>query len=391
MRPPTGLGAGTYEGTDTGAPTRGATRGVSGGDEPVTREKRIQVAIENWAPRFVANGVDFNDFQRVTEPLKRWDDWCAAWSAAGAEHARLAGEAEAEGFYVSAGQHYVQAAMLYHFGKFMFFHRPEEHRPAHEEVVRLYGCGLPYYAFPGERVEIPYEGADRIPGILRKPWHDPRPPVVILVPGLDSVKEEMHFYGDDFLRRGMAVLAIDGPGQGEMEFDHAMRHDYEVPIGRVIDYLATRRDLDASRIGLMGVSLGGYYGIRAATFEDRLRAVIALAIGYRLADYFDRVPILTREAFIHRLHTKTPEEARKRLEAFDLEGVVGRLRSPVLVIMGRQDRLFPAEDTEQMVRDANGRAELLMYEEGNHVCNNIPYKYRPRQADWMQRRLGLAA
>ena len=135
----------------------------------MTREQRIQVAIDNWAPRFIANGVDFNDFYRVMEPLERWDDWCAAWSAAGAEHARLAMDSEAAGRYTSAGEHFVQAAMMYHFGKFMFFHRPDEHRAAHEETVRLYECGLPYYDFPGERVEIPYEGGARIPAIFRKP------------------------------------------------------------------------------------------------------------------------------------------------------------------------------------------------------------------------------
>src|SRR5579884_3870564 len=113
-------------------------------------------------------------------------------------------------------------------------------------------------------------------GVLRKPWHTPKPPVVILVPGLDSVKEELHAYGNDFLARGMAVLAIDGPGQGEMEFDHAMRYDYEVPLGRVLDYLATRTDVDSSRVGAMGVSFGGYYALRASAFDERLRAVIAI-------------------------------------------------------------------------------------------------------------------
>src|SRR3954466_10320103 len=93
-------------------------------------------------------------------------------------------------------------------------------------------------------------------GILRKPWHTPRPPVVILIPGLDSVKEELHFYGHDFLARGMAVLAIDGSGQGEMEFRHPMRHDYEVPVGCAIDYFEVRTDVNATRVGLMGVSLG---------------------------------------------------------------------------------------------------------------------------------------
>ena len=54
----------------------------------------------------------------------------------------------------------------------------------------------------------------------------------------------------------MAVLAIDGPGQGEMEFRHPMRHDYEVPVGCAIDYFEGRTDVNATRVGLMGVSLG---------------------------------------------------------------------------------------------------------------------------------------
>jgi 2,6-dihydroxypseudooxynicotine hydrolase len=186
----------------------------------------------------------------------------------------------------------------------------------------------------------------------------------------------------------MATLAIDGPGQGELEFDHPMRHDWEAVISPVIDFLQLRRDVDAGRVGAMGVSLGGYYAIRAAAFEGRLAAVIALALGYRLADSFDRVPVLTREAFVHRLHARDAAQARERLQPFDLHGVVERVSQPLLVIMGRQDRVFPAEDAEALVRDAGGRAELWMFEDGNHVCNNIPYRYRPAQADWMACRLG---
>jgi 2,6-dihydroxypseudooxynicotine hydrolase len=210
---------------------------------------------------------------------------------------------------------------------------------------------------------------------------------VILISGLDSVKEEMHAYSEDFLRRGMATLAIDGPGQGELEFDHPMRHDWEVVLGRVLDFLQGRRDVDDQKVGAMGVSLGGYYAMRAAAFEPRLTAVIALALGYRLADYFDRVPVLTREAFVYRLHARDVARARAALERFDLHGVVEHLRCPALVVMGRRDRLFPAEDTEAMVQDTGGKAELWMFEDGNHVCNNIPYKYRPAQSDWMARRL----
>jgi len=355
----------------------------------VAVEQRVQVAIDNWYPRFVANGVDINDFHIVTAGVERWDDWCTAWSRQGAVHVRLGEESEAQGFYRSAAQHFWQAAILYHFGKFMFFHRPLEHRVAHERTVELYARALAYFDPPAERVEIPYEGGAIIPGIFRKPNHVIKPPVVILVPGLDSVKEELHAYGKDFIARGMAVLAIDGPGQGELEFDLPMRFDYEVPLARALDYLSGRGDVDSRRVGAMGVSFGGYYVLRASAHDTRLKAVIALATGYRFVDYFDRVPILTREAMTHRLHATNEEDARDKLELFDLHGLMDRLGASALIVMGRKDRLFPPESAEEMVNDAAGKATLAMYDDGNHVCNNIPYKYRPMQADWMMQHLCL--
>jgi len=292
-------------------------------------------------------------------------------------------EAEGRQHYESAAYHLFHAAMAYHFGKFLAVAFPEELRQAHERTVRCYARALPLSAVPGERIAIAYEGGATMWGILRKPWHTPKPPIVILVPGLDSVKEELHRYGDDFLRRGMAVLAIDGPGQGEMEFTHPMRHDYEVPVRAAIDYLETRPDINATRIGLLGVSLGGYYAARAAAFEPRITAAIALAGFYSIADHFAELPPLTRAAFVHRLHVADEDAARQALERFDLHGVAARITTPLLVIMGRQDRVVPPREAERLARDA-ARAELWMFADGNHVCNNIPYKHRPQQADWMR-------
>jgi dipeptidyl aminopeptidase/acylaminoacyl peptidase len=350
-------------------------------------EERVQMALDNWAPRFVANGIDPNDLQRVTKRITHWDDWSREWSACGAMHEQMGDKAEAQRYYQSAAYHYLHAAMAYHFGKFLFVHRPDELRVAHEHVTYTYQKALLYGDFPGERVGIPYEDGKRMYGILRKPWHTPKPPVVILSPGLDSVKEELHYYGDDFLRRGLAVLAIDGPGQGEMEFDYPLRHDFEVPIRHAIDFLEGRPDVDASRVGLMGVSLGGHYAPRAAAFEPRIKAAISVAGAYNLAKHFDRYPLLTQEAFTYRL--KAPDQAVSRalLQQFTLQGVMERVTCPLLIVMGRLDRLFPPEEAEQMAAEAGGPAELWMFEDGNHVCNNIPYKYRPQQADWMCGRL----
>lgn len=350
-------------------------------------EERVKVAIDNWMPRFLANGIDPNDFARVTKQVERWEDWSREWSACGDMHARLGEQAEAEKCYESAGLHYFHSAMAYHFGKFVFVQNPGELRAAHEKVVGTYKRGLPYFEFPGERVAIPYEGGATMYGILRKPWHGAKPPVVILMPGLDSVKEELHNYGDDMLRRGMAVLAIDGPGQGEMEWEHALRPDYEVPIRYAIDYLETRPDVDATRVGLMGVSLGGYFAPRAAAFEKRVKAAISLAGAYNLARNFDHYPLLTREAFVYRSKSANEEEAKEKLAAFNLQGVMPQVTCPLLVIMGKLDRIFPASEAEQMAAEAGGPVDFWLFEDGNHVCNNIPYKHRPQQADWMRRQL----
>src|SRR5215831_6400910 len=349
-------------------------------------EERVQIAINNWAPRFLSNGVDPNDFQRVTKRIERWDDWNREWSACAEVHERMGVEAEEHEHYLSAGYHYFHAAITYHFGKFLFVHRPEELRTAHEHVVQTYQKGLPYFDYPGERIAIPYENGGTMYGIFRKPWHTPKPPVVILIPGLDSVKEELHSYGDDFLRRGMATLALDGPGQGEMEFDFPLRFDYETPVRYAIDSLAARRDVDADRVGVFGVSLGGHYTPRVAVFEPRVKAAISLAGWYSIAPQFNRCPLLTREAFVARLKVRDEAEALAALAQFDLDGLMQKVRCPLLVIMGRQDRIVPPEEAERMAA-AGGEIELWMFEDGNHVCNNIPYKYRPQQADWMRHHL----
>jgi dienelactone hydrolase len=348
-------------------------------------DERVASAVANWAPRFVANGVDMNDFQRVTSRVERWEEWCGEWCRLGREHEGLMEEALAGGNYRSAAAHGLRAAMAYHFGKFLFVEYPEEQRAAHERTVAVYRRVLPYFPVPGERVEIPYEGGV-MAGILRRPHHVPRPAVVILIPGLDSVKEEMHSYADDLLERGLATLAIDGPGQGEMEYTRPMRHDYEVAARAAIDYLEGRPEVDAGRVGILGVSLGGYYAPRAAAFEPRVQAAVAVSGAFDIPAHFLERPLLTRNAYIARLHARDQGEALAKLRAFTLAGVAERIEVPLLVIAGRKDRLVPAADAERLAREAK-RAELWMFEEGNHVVNNLPYRYRPQQADWLVRQL----
>ena len=261
-----------------------------------TTDTRVTSAIHHWAPRFVAQGVVLSDFEDVTASLKSWDDWCSAWSARGAVHEKLGRAALADKKFITAAEHLQRAGVYYHFGKFLFVQDLAQMKAAHMKAVECRNLALPYLKPKGERVEMPYEGK-WLAGILRKPEGVEKPPVLVFACGLDSCKEETETYENPYLARGIATLVFDGPGQGEGEYDFAIRGDYEAAVKAVIDYIETRKDLDASRIGMAGISLGGYYAPRAAAFEKRIKACLALGGPYDWGESFAGVPDLTREAF----------------------------------------------------------------------------------------------
>lgn len=352
-------------------------------------DPRVQSAIEHWAPRFVANGVPLTDFQEVTGGLRRWEDWCAAWTDRGAHHEQLGREALEQDRRLTAGRHLTTAAVCYHFGKYLFVVDPDQMRATHARAVACRTDALGLLRPPGERVAVPFEGTT-IYGNLRRPDGDMRPPVVVMCMGLDSAKEEMDAYEDLFLERGMATFAFDGPGQGEAEYELAIRHDFEAPVAAVIDQLERRDDVDAGRLGLWGVSLGGYYAPRAAAFEPRVRACVSLSGPYDFGAIWHQLPALTREAFRHRAKAGSDDEARAHAATLSLAGVASRIACPLFAVAGGRDRIVPPDGSARMVDEAAGDARLLLIDDGNHVANNRAYRYRYLTADWMAERLSVA-
>ena len=356
-------------------------------DKP-KKDPLVASAISHWAPRFVANGVALTDFQEVTDSLEHWQDWCRAWSARAAVHEALGEQAFAAGCKLSAAEHYTRAGACYHFAKFVFVADYAQMRTAHLKAVACRNRALPLLQPPGERVAIPYEGR-QLHGNLRKPAGAVKPPVVVMCMGLDSAKEEMDAYENVFLARGMATLAFDGPGQGEAEYEMPIRGDYETPVRAVVDWVQGRSDIDGRRIGLWGVSLGGYYAPRAAAFEKRVKACIALSGPYDFGDCWNGLPELTRETFRVRARCATQDEARSHAATLSLKGVAAKISCPLFVVAGKQDRIVPWQDAQRLAREATGPVEFLLIEDGNHVANNRGYKYRTQSADWMARQLGL--
>ena len=346
-------------------------------------DPRVEAAIANWAPRFIAQGIDYNQFVRTTERIQRWQDWCTEWQRTAQEHEALARAAEERGSPLAAADAWIQAAMCHHFGKFVFFEDMDQLRAATAATVADYARAAQLIDPPAEATRVPYADTS-LPGYLRRPVGVNRPPVVLLIAGLDSTKEEFHTFTGLFLRRGVATLAFDGPGQGEVEFTLPIEAAFEKPVAAVINWLSTRSDVDSSRVAAAGVSLGGYYAARAAAFEPRLACAVSMGGPYAFATEFDTLPSLSRQAFQVRSHSPDTETAKKRAAALTLHDVASRISHPFLIIFGKQDRLISFQDAERLYAEVGSADKHLeMYEHGNHVVNNMPYAYRPLVADWV--------
>jgi pimeloyl-ACP methyl ester carboxylesterase len=238
----------------------------------------------------------------------------------------------------------------------------------------------------GEVLQIPYENDKTLYAyFVRAPFDTGKQPVLICMGGLDSIKDEMWFMqAHGALQRGISVLMIDGPGQGGTLRRHRLptRVDYEVPIGKCIDYLLTRKDIDPARIGVCGSSLGGFYAARAGSYEHRLAA--ALSETHGLADHIKTV-----------FGASSMKEALEKAKPFTLEGHLENMQCPYLIVHGGHDVLGVAQASRVYnYAKAKGVAVTLRLvsevETGaDHCQHDNPTIGQELMADWLADVFGI--
>jgi 2,6-dihydroxypseudooxynicotine hydrolase len=350
-------------------------------------DAQLDAAIANWEPRVVANGVDVNDYRRIAGSVQTWPEWLPAWESHGDSLAKEAAEREERGHAETAGELWRRAASSYHFGRFVWILDLELHARASAKAVAALAHAHRLLDPTARRLEIPFDSAKMV-AILRRPKNVDSAPLVVLVCGLDSTKEEFFDTEEIFHRRGLATLTLEGPGQGETGIELPIRPDFDVPFGAALDYVAEEaaEGLDLTRVGAIGFSLGGYYVPRVAAFEKRLTAAVAVSGPYTLSDFWDERPLMTRATFQHHAHAADETEAKAKAAELTLAGVAHLIEQPLLVITGDHDRLVPWQETKRIADEAK-RGEWKLYEGGNHVVNNMPYKYKTLSADWLREQL----
>jgi dienelactone hydrolase len=326
-------------------------------------------------------GAEIGEVHRVGLVLRDHpgDDraWVAAWADQASRLETAGRERLAEGHRRSGALYLLRAANYAQIGERFAQPKTEATDAIYRRAVACFRDAAAALHHPRiEPVEIPYEGTT-LPGLLvhadRLPGRAGPVPAMVFFDGLDITKEIQYFKGvPDLAARGVACLLVDGPGNGEaIRFRglklHPETERYATP---AYEFLAARPEIDPKRIGVMAISLGGYYAPRAAAFEQRFACCIAWGAQWDYHAVWERrfallagkaTPSLSvpAEHILWILGAGSQHEALEKLHDFRLDGIVQRIACPFLMMHGAGDEQIPLE-LAQLCFDKVGSARKTM-------------------------------
>lgn len=330
--------------------------------------------------------------------------WFESWMKLAERVERLGQADEAAGHPLSAGRKYLRAGIYYLLAERMPSHKDPRRLDAYKRGIEVYRRGLACRKEPAEYVEVPY-GNHKLPAIFSKAPGSGRSPCMVHFDGLDVTKEIIYAsIAEEFRRRGVSLLIVDHPGAGA-----ALRllgltsgPDTEKPAGASVDYLETRADVDPRRIGIMALSLGGYYAPRAAAFEKRFACAVAWGAIYDygrcVSDRIGGTGEPSVPGYAEHVNWvfggKTMEDTMKIVSQMTLKGVADKITCPLLIVHGENDRQVPLWHAQQtydeavnspgrelkICRLADGGAEHCGADNGSLVVDYM--------TDWVAEKLG---
>ena len=301
------------------------------------------------------------------------DEWAAAWSAVADGYMAKAKPASDPR---DADANFIRAWRLYYFGQWPAPTSAGK-QAAYQRAIDAYLQHARYFDPPLEVVRIPYRDKE-IVGYLRLPANAPRPvPLVLAISGLDSRKETVAETYAAALPQGIGFFAVDSPGTGEAprKADETADDIYS----RVLDYLATRSEIDRNRIVVHGQSFGGYWAAKLAHTEARrLAGAIAQSppIHRTFQPDFFRGRMYTREylfdllpanLFVYGL--KSADELIAFLPNMSLQaqGLLGKPTAPILIVGGTKDTQVPIDDLELLLNSGIEPREAWINPAGGHM------------------------
>jgi cephalosporin-C deacetylase-like acetyl esterase len=339
-------------------------------------------------------GHDHTDFDKVFAQVKSGAMLPKAWSVTAAQAEERARHHEVHGFARTASDLYLRAAVMYGRAQYSIFDSTDARKAALRRrcdhcVDRL--CELRGNTV--RRVELDFDGKT-ILGLLHLPAGDViNAPAVILGPGMDMIKEDYIYAAQRYYTsRGVVALSIEGPGQGQTRSLGLTvgLDNYERAIETYADYLAGLPQVDASRIGMFGISMSGYWALRALAHpETSLRAAATFeAVSGDFETIFEAAQPSFKNNFMY-MAGYTDENAFDRdLEArMPLGDLVTHITRPVLMGIGEFDELTPVQNALATYERMTAPKEMRVYENQFHPLGGVAAEVFAFGADWILRAL----
>jgi dienelactone hydrolase len=335
------------------------------------------------------------DFAGLRQRITRLADASPAFEAVARRREGKAQAAEGDDHPVTARDNYFMAAIHWGAAQWPIDENNEQNRFYNGKKRECYTKYAKLADHHVEPVWIPVRDSKSLPAWFHLPpgYKGGRIPVVISVPGMDSFKEmSVALYGDRWLNRGLAVLALDGPGQYEspvLEIFFSM--DAWIATGtKAVDWLTARPEIDPTRIGLSGNSFGSFFGTLAAAHEPRIRAVSVSAVCHEPGFHtiFQEGSPTFKMRFMYMSGITDEAKFDTMRQTMTWEGHAEKVRVPYLCVAGEFDELSPIEHTERLMKAVAGPKRLVIYQDSRHSVGNVPAANigpfpQVLMADWM--------
>jgi pimeloyl-ACP methyl ester carboxylesterase len=303
------------------------------------------------------------------------DEWAAAWSAIGERYDKRAKSEEAAKNNDAARDDYFSAFRYYTAARWPVPNSSGKQKAYLSALAAFRNYGR-FLDPPVENIHIPFEGKE-IAGYIRLP-KDVRPaPLVFMINGTDSRKEDEVQGRDTLFRSGIGVVAVDMPGTGESPVKADV--GAERMFSRVLDYLATRPDVDSKRIVAWGVSYGGHWAASLAYLEKaRLRG--AVVQGGPVHDYYtaewQKKSLGTPEYLFDLFAARAAIYGVESLDEFyaygprlslKTQGFLGQPSAPMLVLNGAKDSQVPISDLYMLMQSDGSAKWSWVNPDGGHT------------------------
>lgn len=339
-----------------------------------------------WAKlQFTSHGVGQDDLDHVLGRVDGLLSWANEWEALGRTHEARGLDAITWGRSDEAARRLLTASACYNFAQYVVFLDPARKRELHDACVRAYAAAAPHFEVPATPFEVPFRNRI-VRGYLRVPPGDGPRPVVVIFNGTNAVKEELHWWSDALVARGIAAITFDGPGLGQT-FHRLSSVAEPRPVGvAIMNHIERHPELDPEAVGYMGLSLGGYCAIRMAAHDSRVRAVAAVSPPFSAEVYWN-ITLASMRRELASLYDMNVEEMDRHIPRITLADTLPSLDRPLMVAGGGHDMITPGDEAFRIFETARCERELVFYPRGAHDCFNVLADLRPRMTGWLGRQI----